>query len=276
MIRFPKSPLAAVIAVIIFTTSVVAQDTWSISVVNNSFNRIWNSVAYGDGVYVAVSGYGRIVASTDGGATFNEVANYQSEGVNFNDVEYGSNGTQNVFWATGNFGSTHFIYESPDGLNWTDIKSNFSFFAGQGGDEITVGASGELIYTRNAAGDAFLYDNTFYSFGLGSEPDIYTSTDGENYTVAVNDYSEWVTGGLVVGSQVLPYGVVFETPGDFSTRRGAIFDLTTDPLSASNPTIIATGDNTSITDMDMDPNTPTTLYATAADALLTSLDSGAT
>lgn len=258
---------------LIFTSVLDAQIAWQAATVS-SLNTTWNSVAHGDGTYVAVSGSGRIVRSVDGGMTFSEVGNYQGVGVNFNDVEYGFNGSENVFWATGNFGSTDFLYESTDGITWTEITGSFPYPASQGGKEISVDGGGNLLYARQAPGDAFEFDGTWYSFGFGPEPDIYTSADGLSYSVAVNDYGQWVTGGIVIGSQVLPYGTVFETPGDFNTRRGAVFDFTTNPLAASGPDIIAAGVNVYVSDIDADLSLATTYYATARDSMLTSTDSG--
>jgi len=237
----------------------------------------WNSVAYGNGVYIAVNGWGSVARSTDGGRTFAEVLN---TGWAMSDVEYGFNGTGMAFWTTGK-GSQDFLYESTDGgQTWTDIAGDFSFFANEGGHDIVLSPDGNLIYTRISAnnnfGDAFYYDGSYYIFGGGPESSVHRSPDGESYEVAVANSGQWLLGGIVVGEQALIYGSLFETPGDFGTRRGAIYALTNDPTSPVNPTPIETGINSYVSDMDRDPAQSSILYATGANALLTSTDSGST
>lgn len=257
--------------------AVWAQEAWQASDTFGLLNS-WNSVAYGDGVYIAVNGFGRIARSTDGGQSFTEVLN---TGWILEDVEYGSNGTTMAFWATGRGGSGDLLYESTDGgQTWTDIAANFPFLFTEGGADIVLDAAGNLVYTKlrgnNNFSDAFLYDGTYYVYGGGPESSIRTSANGTDYTVVVENSGLWLLGGIQLGSNALVYGTLFEEPGNFSTRKGAIFELTTDPTAPINPIIIENSVNTYVSDIDMDPATPTTLHATGANALLTSTDNGAT
>ncbi|NDV62913.1 hypothetical protein G0Q06_10660 [Puniceicoccales bacterium CK1056] len=253
-----------------------AQEGWQTSDTAGLLNS-WSGVAYGGGVFIAVNGWGKIARSTDGGQTFTEVLD---AGWAIEDVEYGSNGSTMAFWATGRSGSGDFLYESTDGgQTWNDRAGEFPFPFSDGGADISLDVDGNLIYTKlrgnNNIGDAFLYQGTYYAYGSGPESSVLTSTNGTDFTTAVADSGLWLLGGIELDGNALVYGVTFETPGDFSTRRGVVFEPTTNPSAPGNPTIIETSNNTYISDIDQDPATPTTLYATGGYALLTSFDSGA-
>jgi hypothetical protein len=237
----------------------------------------WSDVAYGEGVFVAVNGFGRIAVSTDGGQSFTLALDH---GWAIEDIEYGFNGSEMAFWATGR-SSGDFLLESIDGgQTWTDIAGNYSFPFSDGGADIVLDGEGNLIYTRlrgnNNIGDAFLFNGVYYAYGSGPDSSVLSSTDGGAFSETVGDSGLWLLGGIDLGGQALVYGSTFLTPGDFSTRRGVIYDPTTDPSSPVNPTVIEPTRNSYIVDIDPDPVSPATLYSTGAGATLTSTDNGAT
>lgn len=117
--------------------------TWSDATINGSSNS-WNAVAFGEGNFVAVNGFGEIATSTDGGETFNETGDYSADFVIFDDVEYGTirPGVDGFLAAGVRLGSQARIYESTDGgHSWTEATGNYTIFAGQRSNDIAVGTN---------------------------------------------------------------------------------------------------------------------------------------
>lgn len=81
----------------------------------------WNSVIYGNGVWVAtaVTGTGnRIMYSTNGGVTWTyaDTTGFDNE---WRSVTWGHDGTKGIFVAVASTGTADRVCTSPDGINWT-------------------------------------------------------------------------------------------------------------------------------------------------------------
>jgi hypothetical protein len=180
----------------------------------NSTNQ-WNSVAYGNGIFVAVSATtttSNVMRSTDGitwilgtGTTTNS---WQS-------VTYGNGLFVAVGCGVSCFGSGDLVATSPDGITWTArsaVGNNDNWYSVTYGNGlfVAVGASGDRVMTspdgitwtaRSASGDDDYWRSVTYANGLfvavgsattGLSP-VMTSPDGITWTTrsASGDNDDW-------------------------------------------------------------------------------------
>ena len=89
-------------------------ETWNIVTAHSAY---WEGVAYGNGVFVAVS-QGNVMTSSDNGLTWTLVT-LQGD---WRGLTFGGSSSGGVFVAVGSSGSDK-VATSPDGLNWTIARS---------------------------------------------------------------------------------------------------------------------------------------------------------
>jgi hypothetical protein len=149
--------------------------TWEVRTLQ-SFPFYPTDITYGDGIFVAVDGYGwsyGICTSIDG-VTW--AKNYFSSYNNLNGVSYGNG----IFVTVGDFGA---VFTSPDGIDWTERNSgtsddfdgigygNGTFVAVGGYYSIILTSPDGIAWTERASGVSYtLYDvafgnNTFVAVG---------------------------------------------------------------------------------------------------------------
>ena len=162
--------------------------TWTTSSSNIGAYQTINSVAYGNGLWVAVGDYGQIRTSTDTVTWTTQTSVLSYSGSNkLNSVAYG-----NGLWAVGGYtGSGGVIAYSTDAITWTTAISDTRFI-----QEITYGGSVWL------AG--------------GSYHTIYKSTDAITWTTATTNPAAFdsVT------------SITYATSGWYATAGSKIFTST--------------------------------------------------
>lgn len=97
---------------------------------------VYVSVAYGNGIWVAVGLYNRVITSLDDGETWNEmVVSYlpATKHIDFRKVIYVEDTGFFIFGTKADWPGTTSVFHSIDGLNWTKITS---------GEIMSFGASG--------------------------------------------------------------------------------------------------------------------------------------
>jgi len=170
-------------------------------------NDNWNSLTYGNGLFVAVGDSGdRVMTSPDGVNWTARTAAGDDDG--WQGVTYGNG----LFVAVGN--GSDYVMTSPDGINWTARTAagdddewygiaygNGLFVAvGQSGDRVMISLDGISWATSSAAGDDDSWNSLTYGNGLfvavGNGGDhVITSSDGVNWTArsAAGDNDSWDT-----------------------------------------------------------------------------------
>lgn len=119
----------------------------------------WNSVAYGNGIYVAVGSSGVISYSTDNGATWTAATSPSLS--NWSGVAYGNG----MFVAVAK-GSTNSAY-STDGINWTSATLPSS----QDWSAVAFGNGKFMAVAQNSATGAIFNNNSWSSITLPSAND---------------------------------------------------------------------------------------------------------
>lgn len=215
----------------------------------------WTGVSYGADTFVVVGSTGKIGYSPDG-STWSR-ATLPVSSIGWKDVEYGtiSPGVEG-FLAVGTSYPNSYVFSSPDGITWTDVSSTYvpagtRFYydvAKNDADQLFVPQQDEI---RDSAylGETFV--GLKYSFDT---TDIYTSSDGISFSLAVNDHPflgqsivSTGSGFLVVGTERRDEGGAFTVPYPW------IYSISadgTDWASPYNPTLDATGNLTSVIDVD--------------------------
>ena len=97
----------------------ISHNLWTIKWVSQNNNTFLYSIAYGNGIFVAVGQGGRILRSNDNGENWSEVTSGVS--VKLNKVIYSEE--KELFCVVGNSGS---ILTSSDGINWSQRTSGIS------------------------------------------------------------------------------------------------------------------------------------------------------
>ena len=188
---------------------------WTIR--TSAANNYWNSVAYGNGLFVAVSSSGtgnRVMTSPDGITWTSRTSAANNAWAS---VTYGNG----LFVAVANDGSPNGVMTSPDGITWTSRTSAaanawFSVTYGNGlfvavsysgiGNRVMTSPDGITWTSRTSAADNNWYSVT-YGNGLfvavANSGQVMTSPDGITWTgrtsAAANAwYSVTYGGGLFV------------------------------------------------------------------------------
>ena len=188
---------------------------WTIR--TSAANNYWNSVAYGNGLFVAVSSSGtgnRVMTSPDGITWTSRTSAANNAWAS---VTYGNG----LFVAVANDGSPNGVMTSPDGITWTSRTSAaanawFSVTYGNGlfvavsysgiGNRVMTSPDGITWTSRTSAADNAWYSVT-YGNGLfvavANSGQVMTSPDGITWTgrtsAAANAwYSVTYGGGLFV------------------------------------------------------------------------------
>ena len=186
----------------------------------------WNSVAYGNNLWVAVaeSGTGKRVMTSEDGITWTSRTSAADN--NWFSVAYGKDGNEKPLWvAVAAGGTAGRVMTSPDGIHWTgrdpgsdnNGKSWLSVAYGQDGNEkplwvavATGGTAGDRVMTspdgiewtaRTAAADSRQWRSVAYGNGLwvavdmgfnGPGVQVMTSRDGTHWTGGkAAAYSAW-------------------------------------------------------------------------------------
>ena len=160
-----------------------------------------SSIAYGDGMFVAVGSHSTILTSPDGITWTKRSANVPGI-INFYGISYG----KGCFVAVGSlsdlvgFPSGFLILTSPDGVNWTAQTSNVPFllsisygnglFIAVGYSKIAISFDGISwsYLSRPGYREAITYANGFF-LAIDSRTRIYASVDGDT----------WINRGAVYG-----------------------------------------------------------------------------
>jgi len=177
-------------------------------IVNYSLDLTWNSVAYGNGRFVAVAASGtgnRVMTSPDGIAW---TVGASAADSSWSSVTYG-NGR---FVAVANSGTGNRVMTSPDGIAWTGrnaaAASGWSSVTYGNGRFVAVGSAGAVMtstdgstWTTSASPDVNLsWKSVTYGNGLfvavansGTGKRVMTSPDGITWTAyaSANDTLSW-------------------------------------------------------------------------------------
>jgi hypothetical protein len=165
---------------------------WTV-VASNLFNGYGiNSIAWGNGKFVAVGGNGKMAYSSDG-IEWTVVADSKFGTSNIKSIAWGNG----IFVAGGNDGKMSY---SPDGINWTAVADNKftgyhirsiawgngKFFAVGSGDLESV----KMVYSEDGIYWATVMDSNFYE--INEIFDIEWGNNGStvNKFVAVGDYGQ--------------------------------------------------------------------------------------
>jgi len=165
-------------------------------------NVTWRSVAYGNGIFVAVGystigGTSNVMTSSDDGVTW--VMRVSTSAVEWRRVTFGNG----VFVAVGSdamSGTTNRSMYSVDGITWTAANLSTSVMSWEGlsfgGDRfVAVASTSTGVSTNNGAswittsrttqnGRGLAYgDGLFVSIGLATSNYIWTSPDGNSWMV---------------------------------------------------------------------------------------------
>ncbi|MDE7242783.1 MAG: glycoside hydrolase [Oscillospiraceae bacterium] len=170
----------------------------------------WSSVAYGDGVFVAVSNTDKAACSSDGGKTWTESA--MPSTVDRSTVTYG-----NGVFVTAGF-NRYAAYSTDGGKTWTesDMLQNFQWRSIAFGDGVFIalgyvgrttaarskdfGKTWEFITMPSLGSSGNWYaaaygDGVFVAIAYGSRKAAYSTDGGDTWTESVlpgtTDWREW-------------------------------------------------------------------------------------
>ena len=248
------------------TTSYAAYSTDNGVTWHNSwlpYNNWWNSAAYGNGVFVAVSYVGSnvVVVSPD---AVNWTSYTMPVGANWNSITFG-NGT---FVAVADSGAT--AITSPDGIHWTQqtlpasaqwssvAYGNGIFVAVAGGSNITASSPDGVTWTQNTLPASAQWSSIAY--GNSTFVAIASSSSGTSYSAASPDGVNWTSGtlptadswhGVAYGAGI--FAAVSGTGGGASSVDGINWTSKPLPTSASW-TGLAYGNNTFLASASQGPN----------------------
>lgn len=169
----------------------------------------WESIAYGNGVFVAVDD-SKVMYSTDNGATWSAVTTADDPDVqgDWRAVTYGGTGSQGKFVAVGGGSLTNVVMISSDGINWTATRTAstppansldptwFSVTWG-GGRFVAIANLGNCSASNTACGEGAMWSTDAVTWTRVSLPtdarntcwnDVgYGDVDGSNMFIAVGD-----------------------------------------------------------------------------------------
>ena len=114
---FVLSLLAGLLALVPASPALADGSSWESAQATEDNN--WFSVAYGDGVWIAVTpnGTNQVMRSTDGGATWSGVAAAEDNG--WSSVAYGDG----VWIAVSENGTNRVMRSTDGGLNWSAVAA---------------------------------------------------------------------------------------------------------------------------------------------------------
>lgn len=171
--------------------------TWSsISLPVASQTMSWNSVAFGNNIFIAVSSEGAVIKSVDGGATWVHISTAVTSGKVWNSVAFIS--ASNKFIATGASNKT--MYSNDYGDTWTlgtipTSPGDWASIAYGNNRYVAIDKSyGYTMYSFNGTswtlGPSIPYSLTSVVFSNGlfvatiTDFYVYLSSDGINWTLA--------------------------------------------------------------------------------------------
>ena len=160
--------------------------TW---ISETSISSGWDSVAYGNGIFLAVSNTGKVMTSPDG---INWVQRTTSSADSWNSVTYG-----NGLFVVAN---DHYIMTSPDGITWTNRATLYNLRSVTYGNGLFVAVSNYvqtnqvitspdgITWTARTAIEA----NSWYSVTYGNGLFVAVSYDGTHRVMTSTDGITWV------------------------------------------------------------------------------------
>jgi len=211
----PEPPDTSNAVFIITSGTSTCGETWKNS--DYSGSDVFNSIAYGNGLYVAVGNSGVIWTSTD-------TINWTPHTSHTTNILYGIAYGNNTFTAAGQSG---IILTSPDGTSWTARTSN----TGQDLRAITyndnrfiaVGGSGTILTSQDGItwadhSPSPAIPNTFYGIVYGN--DTYVTVGSSGKILTSPDAINWTSrpGGTAITLYGIAYsGSQFAAVGDSGT-----------------------------------------------------------
>ena len=168
----------------------------------------WYDIAYGDGTFVAVSGFGgnsvRAIRSTDGGKTWSAPTGGANTNQNYDSVAYGNN----MFVAVSSTaGSSGIIYSSNGGVNWYQAANT----PNGGWQSIAFGGGTWVVVGNSPTGNNYGYSSqgssswTFKTYNAGTYWSSVTYGNGIFSAVSLgNNNAMYSTSGTSWSSASLP------------------------------------------------------------------------
>lgn len=238
----------ALVVVLIAAMSLVSFDaqTWNVSAAGYPADNDWEAVAYGNGVFVAVSSTGsgnRVMTSPDGISWTPRTSASDSD---WQAVTFGNN----LFVAVG----TNAVMTSPDGTTWTSrtaVNGSWDSVAGCGGMFVAVSSVTSPYVMSSSDGITWTVRTPAHGWdhqqvACRESPLVFVSSSHLGRVWYSNDGITWSAGsqGHIVHTHAKAYGIVSGT-GTFSWLEYNDYDnnQASGSISTNGSSFTSTGGN---------------------------------